>query len=215
MEPRPHERGKKLNEYAKRPRRFSFNGATSSRTWKGRARVEPCSRGSRFNGATSSRTWKGGRDTTEPIAGSALQWSHVLTNVESWPRSDLSHQQNRGFNGATSSRTWKGVGTVTRGEKKTLRFNGATSSRTWKGRHVASVCFLFPRFNGATSSRTWKGPPATNRAVPLASSFNGATSSRTWKGASDVPGARVRCGLQWSHVLTNVERPERHADRRN
>ena len=58
MEPRPHERGKLNSGRDKDVRRTSFNGATSSRTWKATA----------LDGVVS--------------LFEVLQWSHVLTNVE-------------------------------------------------------------------------------------------------------------------------------------
>src|ERR1700750_2634816 len=58
MEPRPHERGNRLPVL-----------------WVRRV-------GRRFNGATSSRTWKLIRVTLKRDAPTTLQWSHVLTNVE-------------------------------------------------------------------------------------------------------------------------------------
>ena len=58
MEPRPHERGKVINQTGKGKQSECFNGATSSRTWKVGGRVQV---GQRLR----------------------LQWSHVLTNVES------------------------------------------------------------------------------------------------------------------------------------
>ena len=107
MEPRPHERGNQGPNFGKRQKRSSFNGATSSRTWKRRSDLcrRECS--GRFNGATSSRTWKpevmrlttpsatvgfnGATSSRTWKQGSlmassgvrlVLQWSHVLTNVE-------------------------------------------------------------------------------------------------------------------------------------
>ncbi len=157
MEPRPHERGKR-----------TFSG------YNPRAKTS-------FNGATSSRTWKALHVLTRTLVVSVLQWSHVLTNVESRSRSVLLDLELR-FNGATSSRTWKeGIAWSSlyrnngasmeprpheRGKaqkeierlKQALSFNGATSSRTWKGVSVSRAFFDSESFNGATSSRTWKGP---------------------------------------------------------
>ena len=58
MEPRPHERGKVHCVISSEVKRVRFNGATSSRTWKGHI-----------------------QKFTERVL-SMLQWSHVLTNVE-------------------------------------------------------------------------------------------------------------------------------------
>src|SRR5215213_5974 len=59
MEPRPHERGnhRRLTLNA-RLHDATFNGATSSRTWKPQTLPRPHPRADAFNGATSSRTWK-------------------------------------------------------------------------------------------------------------------------------------------------------------
>ena len=108
MEPRPHERGK-LGMPPKRSRAIL-----------------------RFNGATSSRTWKAVNATQTKRRQRKLQWSHVLTNVES--RLCVEHVP-----------------------AEPARFNGATSSRTWKEYFTRKGCLLCRRsFNGATSSRTWK-----------------------------------------------------------
>src|SRR5919109_148081 len=61
MEPRPHERG---------------NIGT---------RLQFLAGGRCFNGATSSRTWKPLKLSTTQAEEYELQWSHVLTNVETWP----------------------------------------------------------------------------------------------------------------------------------
>src|ERR687884_237052 len=106
MEPRPHERGNSCFLRRALARQMCFNGATSSRTWK--------------------QTWgKPERTITEQ-----LQWSHVLTNVET--------------NGGVKR------------PGKAERFNGATSSRTWKPPRYRLFRLCPLRFNGATSSRTWK-----------------------------------------------------------
>src|ERR1043166_2545097 len=131
MEPRPHERG---NTTATRPTSMppsSFNGATSSRTWKRSHDPRGARHKRSFNGATSSRTWKlvllGGPDAEVE----RLQWSHVLTNVETPRRLSRCFLRPQGFNGATSSRTWKPVRRRSN-QPRGSRFNGATSSRTWK-----------------------------------------------------------------------------------
>ncbi len=160
-----------------------------------------------------------------------LQWSHVLTNVERLISGEQDLTAQTGFNGATSSRTWKaktvpglnwidGASMEPRPHERgkslvtALRdllsegFNGATSSRTWKetrfGRPT-NRSEVSSSFNGATSSRTWKGRHPATRSQANAC-FNGATSSRTWKETTTTPGLSVALPLQWSHVLTNVER---------
>ena len=89
-------------------RPLRFNGATSSRTWKRRAdRLGRPADLHRFNGATSSRTWKRREFAVDRLYVTWLQWSHVLTNVETYRRDEAVGRNNHGFNGATSSRTWK------------------------------------------------------------------------------------------------------------
>ena len=154
MEPRPHERGKELLEKRDAKWNESFNGATSSRTWKAEgegfttrqdaASMEPRphERGKPaftpddffsiecFNGATSSRTWK--ESVTELPAGIA-----PAASMEPRP-----HERGKlGF---------------ARNLCRVPGFNGATSSRTWKARTQLDLRFRSQRFNGATSSRTWK-----------------------------------------------------------
>jgi hypothetical protein len=134
-----------------------------------------------------------------------LQWSHVLTNVETAFALALPLESaHRGFNGATSSRTWKlnqvqppqaprppasmeprpherGNATrVTSSSESMGCFNGATSSRTWKPedarRYVGpSPASMEPR----PHERGNPNPSAPH--APNTSRFNGATSSRTWK----------------------------------
>ncbi len=182
-----------------------FNGATSSRTWKALPRQPESPRRLCFNGATSSRTWKAAMTAASAISISRLQWSHVLTNVESAALYDSSL--------GTDRLQWSHVltnvesgGDYVRCYLPEMCFNGATSSRTWKGDpwraafYMAECASMEPRphergkihtipshhspdtcFNGATSSRTWK--VRKRRKGRLANfSFNGATSSRTWKG---------------------------------
>ena len=132
MEPRPHERGKtgRPKKNARRKKLqwshvltnvertdspvllsipYRFNGATSSRTWKASGNSFPARPKSRFNGATSSRTWKAHQIPSTTQRPSSLQWSHVLTNVESAPLDLWLLRPQPRFNGATSSRTWKEI----------------------------------------------------------------------------------------------------------
>ena len=159
-----------------------------------------------FNGATSSRTWKVSQNVTQRMVRNSLQWSHVLTNVESVVVIVKGRLHKFSFNGATSSRTWKeakyravgngvpvlqwshvltnveristAVKRPTPGQASMeprphergkdgvavsrrlldVGFNGATSSRTWKAQPLEFLSFFQGCFNGATSSRTWKEP---------------------------------------------------------
>ena len=84
-----------------------FNGATSSRTWKLVAKKDGQHVQNGFNGATSSRTWKPPKEQLKEALELVLQWSHVLTNVETSSARSFAKMFNCSFNGATSSRTWK------------------------------------------------------------------------------------------------------------
>jgi len=95
-------------------RRFRFNGATPSQTWKPCAsRSIPCLPCNRFNGATPSQTWKpkfAGKITAERLIR---------------------------FNGATPSQTWKRIGAdKVRGASNVLQWSHAFSDvetrRAWE-----------------------------------------------------------------------------------
>src|SRR5690606_18079570 len=62
-----------------------------------------------FNGATSSRTWKQWSTLFSFPGTNTLQWCHVLADVETRPPAPPGDRRRPGFNGATSSRTWKHV----------------------------------------------------------------------------------------------------------
>ena len=229
MEPRPHERGNPTSARAPtsccRPLQWS-HVLTNVETCGPRAR---CGKGTRsFNGATSSRTWKRFRTRQPPrrVHLASMEPRPHERGNPCWPRRTAATSLR--FNGATSSRTWKRRRLLPP-HRHRLGFNGATSSRTWKPiylrdgftcagwlqwSHVlTNVETAFSRrrrgqdhgsFNGATSSRTWKPTPRrANSRTTLC--FNGATSSRTWKRRTARPRRRAEDLLQWSHVLTNVE----------
>ena len=131
MEPRPHERGKSVSRKRPSASISSFNGATSSRTWKVQTPSRLAFGVGSFNGATSSRTWKAKQNPAMAAVIAKLQWSHVLTNVESpsfivdfCSRTSASMEprpHERGKNRCAACRI-----------RNRERFNGATSSRTWK-----------------------------------------------------------------------------------
>ena len=157
MEPRPHERGKAPIEPRQRLQTPGFNGATSSRTWKADRPLESSHCQSGFNGATSSRTWKGRKLTWfSPILRRAsmeprphergkmpprvrvvsvtrsLQWSHVLTNVESMVCPFYSIHPIRASMEPRPHERGKPIAGSANAANRTASFNGATSSRTWK-----------------------------------------------------------------------------------
>ena len=134
-------------------RLYCFNGATSSRTWK---QLHPAKKRFAVFASMEPRPHERGNERAKCAARfhQLLQWSHVLTNVETssaWAA-----------RAANNSLQWSHVLTnvETRGRKITLAassgFNGATSSRTWKQLIQRLKRTQLRRFNGATSSRTWK-----------------------------------------------------------
>ena len=161
-----------------------------------------------------------------------LQWSHVLTNVErpatrKWPMCAANC-----FNGATSSRTWK----APNAPPKPPPAWASMEPRPHERGKMRQRCHTRARrqcFNGATSSRTWKAAFALNTfLLSLRASMEPRPHER---GKSILPGRAVCSAgeasmeprphergkkqmvfrnptvlsLQWSHVLTNVERTTR------
>src|SRR5437762_1555857 len=59
-----------------------FNGATSSRIWKLGVKRNGRRKNKRFNGATSSRIWKLLPSSSDLPRFLLLQWSHILTDME-------------------------------------------------------------------------------------------------------------------------------------
>ena len=108
MEPRPHERGNIASALPRGIAISSFNGATSSRTWKPRSR--PFERAPLARASMEPRPHERGNwfiAANSPAKLFLLQWSHVLTNVETRSAPPQHGADVDGFNGATSSRTWK------------------------------------------------------------------------------------------------------------
>ena len=110
-----------------------------------------------------------------------LQWSHVLTNVERPAHSTGAAGINSGFNGATSSRTWKVVPDVT---------------------------------ETAPPAMASMEPRPHERGKRLAVGRAGHLVDASMEPRPHERGKRAFAGyvrrvfqLQWSHVLTNVERP--------
>src|SRR5579885_607887 len=132
------------------------------------------------------------------------------------------------FNGATSSRTWKRQRELSACENS-RSFNGATSSRTWKHRkaRVVKRAALFASMEPRPHERGNNDAEADSQRVTAASmeprphergNFTVARLGRRLLPASMEPrphergnplgagqGVTNALGLQWSHVLTNVE----------
>src|SRR6201986_2087604 len=85
---------------------MGFNGATSSRTWKLKAQGFVIVRDAMLQWSHVLTNVETLRVCLCIIVGIVLQWSHVLTNVETLRVACTPPSVFR-FNGATSSRTWK------------------------------------------------------------------------------------------------------------
>ena len=202
MEPRPHERGKVCSRFRSSDPgcRLQWSHVLTNverfrrvLEWmKSQASMEP----------RPHERGKGNAFST-PKKSLWLQWSHVLTNVERRRRVARQRQRiqasmeprphERGKSWCRGVRIWR----------QSLQWSHVLTNveRRKTGRRLSVI---WDCFNGATSSRTWKANarPEQRRTRRR---FNGATSSRTWKGGLSVAGGGRQPGLQWSHVLTNVE----------
>ena len=228
MEPRPHERGKIIQHSGIGSFRVKLQWShVLTNVERSSDLVSLLFPQDGFNGATSSRTWKGVRYDLRGPYCARLQWSHVLTNVERVGVAELDelgdtasmeprpHERGKSekpfFVSALFQLQWSHV---------------LTNVERW-GR-VRAVS-LFACFNGATSSRTWKGLSLSGGRVwsptPLQWSHvltnverrRVAGNGHAAKKASMEPRPHERgkspifCrssrrkSLQWSHVLTNVE----------
>ena len=117
-----------------------------------------------------------------PMTISALQWSHGLSTVETWPKPTLRTPAMPCFNGATAFRPWK---------RPRDRGTGAGLG-----------CF-----NGATAFRPWKlaGTDA-DAAMVIHASMEPRPFDRGNQFVMDAVRRRL-IKLQWSHGLSTVETP--------
>src|SRR2546423_14650881 len=108
MEPRPHERGNSTCRRGNRSIRRSFNGATSSRTWKPRRIIRE--KKLALRASMEPRPHERGNVPFNTDAGFLYDGAsmeprpHERGNRLGPPHSRAAK---RGFNGATSSRRWK------------------------------------------------------------------------------------------------------------
>ncbi len=146
--------------------------------------------------------------SAEGGAHQPLQWSHVLTNVETCQSRTATLTTSPCFNGATSSRTWK--------LRPTLTPPCSTNCLQWS--HVltnvetsAGRCELLTAATPSMEPRPHERGNSGGRVTVNSSitTFNGATSSRTWKHWLRETQGDATIDLQWSHVLTNVETARR------
>src|ERR1043166_2690044 len=155
MEPRPHERGNVESVEVAEEMAACFNGATSSRTWK------PVSTGTGISGLTT------------------LQWSHVLTNVET-------------TTARTRSRPYRSASMEPRPHERGNQWLRATTrlprAASMEPRPHERGNAAVPRVRARQNSASMEPRPHERGNCPVvlltcsgASGFNGATSSRTWK----------------------------------
>ncbi len=157
MEPRPFERGNKSERERFAGRTRGFNGATSFRTWKRHT----------ADGRRTLARWlqwshvlsnvETGFSAGLLLLGWLLQWSHVLSNVETSGLANRLNSLASGFNGATSFRTWKHgcIRYHPDSEPASMEprpFERGNTVKENRRRRTQD------RFNGATSFRTWKQP---------------------------------------------------------
>ncbi len=159
----------------------SFNGATFFRTWRAMSKRYPSLPRLCFNGATFFRTWR--------AYGRLLTCSAYSS-----------------FNGATFFRTWRGSTARIIPSPVLTSFNGATFFRTWRG--VSSMSGRAWRISASMEPRSFeRGESAFRRLQMLRKPrFNGATFFRTWRVHNGAKAIGISALLQWSHVLSNVER---------
>ncbi len=183
-----------------------FNGATFNRTWRARWWPHPTLTSSGFNGATFNRTWRGVMGRRVELAPSALQWSHVQSNVESIVEEHHVRLHLRSFNGATFNRTWREArlepgfpdglklqwshvqSNVERGSWRSATC--ASTGLQWS--HVQSnverMILQFRTERGIWASMEPRSIErgeicGTGHCCPTTSTgFNGATFNRTWRG---------------------------------
>ena len=131
MEPRPHERGNACASGAPLcALALCFNGATSSRTWKRGTEVEDAGEDTGLQWSHVLTNVETSRRARPLLRKALLQWSHVLTNVETPDARRLGHTR--------EELQWSHVLTnvetesLRQTEQQTWGFNRATSSRTWK-----------------------------------------------------------------------------------
>ena len=136
-----------------------FNGATSSSRWKGTTTAKTL-RIARigFNGATSSSRWKEGSPPMSVRPEDALQWGHLVVEVEGLPSGIRSTIY-------SSPLQWGHLVVEVEGARRIGEWVIILQELQW-GHLVVEVegrgCCRPPaaerrRFNGATSSSRWKG----------------------------------------------------------
>ncbi len=137
--------------------------------------------------------------------GVLLQWSHVLTNVETLFEYD---SDNAATIASMEPRSHERGNIEIAGARYGCphRFNGATFSRTWKRPRTRCPGRAWSgRFNGATFSRTWKLCTIhINRPHDGSASMEPRSHERG-NPSKGILGFAFDQSLQWSHVLTNVE----------
>jgi hypothetical protein len=128
-----------------------------------------------FNGATLSRTWKPVDTFAAPVAMGALQWSHVLSNVE----------------------TRNNAGTLT--EVEGLQWSHVLSNVETLG-SALHCCGIQPASMEPRSLSNVETPTICATQPRRSGRFNRATPFRTWKHQFSWNGFKPAQELQWSHA---------------
>ena len=180
MEPRPHERGKSAKAKPGRLGCISFNGATSSRTWKA-LYVEELPTGHcplQWSHVLTNVERRYSERTTFRNAG--LQWSHVLTNVERWLKAGETPKRR--------SLQWSHV------------LTNVERMLAWNRHHNNNDASMEPRPHERGKSHH----PTPGRVIRTLQWSHVLTNVER-RPLLGQTGQRKNW-LQWSHVLTNVER---------
>src|SRR5579885_898786 len=179
MEPRPHERGNGVSDPNAIQAAARFNGATSSRTWKRQRELSACENSRSFNGATSSRTWKHRK-------ARVVKRAALFASME--PRPHERGNKTKVVTSATRALASMEPRPHERGnddaEADSQRVTAASMEPRPHERGNFTVARLGRRLLPASME-----PRPHERGNPL--------------GAGQ--GVTNALGLQWSHVLTNVE----------
>ena len=158
--------------------RRCFNGATTLRPWKGLQGLGKRLDRLGFNGATTLRPWKACRPARPSRARHGLQWGHDLAAVEGGA---VAQHRRRGGGASMGPRP------CGRGRSLKRRTHAPCSPLQW-GHDLAAV-------EGLAAAARIKSPLG----------FNGATTLRPWKELRLIDRYHDTIQLQWGHDLAAVE----------
>ncbi len=158
-----------------------------------------------FNGATSSSTWKAADGPPPDAATVALQWGHVVVDVEGREGGRAVERSEDASMGPRRRRRGRGV------------YSAGLGRREWQlqwGHVVVDVegqseprhsRLMWWCFNGATSSSTWKGRRRCRCRPPAALASMGPRRRRRGRSAFKAASSAAAALLQWGHVVVDVE----------